>query len=183
MNQKANVCYQLIDNKADSNSIIQGLSGFFGAAATVVVDIGSIPLIYSSLWNEIRAVYHHDPINKNDAVKIISNIMPEVLSDVIFDKIMGNFPVVGVYFNAVCAKQMTWRLGILFTMLSARGGEVNHANCREAMILIRNLFPQKDMFKFATPEYHKFVKLVNGITECPMNEFNNKIDKALQVFS
>lgn len=82
-----------------------------------------------------------------------------------------------------CVKQMTWRLGILFTMLSARGGEVNHANCREAMILIRNLFPQKDMFKFATPEYHKFVKLVNGITECPMNEFNNKIDKALQVFS
>jgi hypothetical protein len=28
-------------------------------------------------------------------------VMPEVLSDIAFDKILGNVPIVGIYFNAI----------------------------------------------------------------------------------
>lgn len=182
MNQNANICYHLIDNKANNNAFVQGISGFFGLPATLMVDTGSIPLVYATLWNEIRAVYGYEPIQKEDAVKVIVNIMPEVLSDVAFDKIMGNVPVVGVYFNAICAKQMTWRLGILFSMLSSRGSSVDHANCKEAMVLIRKLFPQNDMFKFTTPSHEKFMQLIGGVENCHVNNFNEKIDKALAIF-
>ncbi len=182
MNEKANICYHLIDNKANNNAFVQGISGFFGWPATLMVDTGSIPLIYANLWNEIRAVYNLESIKKEEAAKVIIHILPEILSDVVFDKMMGNIPVVGVYFNAICAKQMTWRLGVLFAMLSSRGNDVNHVNCKEAMILIRKLFPQNDMFKFATPSHEKFMQLINGVANCQVNAFNEKIDKALAIF-
>lgn len=183
MSQHANTCYHLIENKANSNSLIQGVSGFFGFVATLAVDAGSIPLIYVRLWNEIRAVYGQAPITNEDGIKVLANILPEVLTDILFDKFLGNVPVVGVYFNAVCAKQMTWRLGTLFSMLASRGADITTANCKETMIMIRHMFPQKDMFSFTTPDHSKFIPLVDGVAGCSLESFNRKVDNALAVFT
>ncbi|MDO4699989.1 MAG: hypothetical protein Q4A69_04840 [Moraxella sp.] len=182
MSHQATTCYNLIGNKANSNATIQGASGFFGVVATLATDAASIPMIYARLWNEIRTVYNQPSIHTDDALKVIGNILPEVLTDVLFDKVLGNVPVVGIYFNAICAKQMTWRLGTLFALLASRGEDISYIKCKEAMIVIRHLFPQKDMFTFTTPDYHTFIKLIDSVERCSIESFNQKIDKALAVF-
>lgn len=183
MSHQATTCYNLIGSKANSNATIQGASGFFGIVATLATDAASIPMVYARLWNEIRTVYNQPSIHTDDALKVIGNILPEVLTDVLFDKVLGNVPVVGIYFNAICAKQMTWRLGTLFTLLASRGENISHANCKEAMILIRHLFPQKDMFTFSTPDYQVFMQLIDSVNGYSINQFNQKIDKALAIFT
>lgn len=178
----AHACYELINNKANSNAVLQGASGFFGVIATMAVDIGTIPLIYATMWNEIRAIYGQEPIETDDALKVITNILPEVLNDAIFDKVLGNIPMIGVYFNAICAKQMTWRLGTLFTLLASRGHDVQSIKCKEAMVMIRHMFPQKDMFGFVTPDYDKFIQLTGSVGGVSTERFNQKVESALNVF-
>lgn len=176
-------CYQLIDKKANSNAIIQACSGFFGTVVTLAVDAGVVGMIYLQMWNEIRSVYGHPPIKQEEATRILTNIVPEVLSDLILDKILGNTPIIGIYFNAICAKQMTWRLGMLFTMLSARGAEVENVKCKETMIVIRQIFPHSDMFSFTTPNYEKFQQLASSVTSNTMQDYNAKIEQAMLIFS
>lgn len=158
------------------------MSGFFGFIATTAVDVGAIPLIYATLWNEIRAVYGQPEIQTDDALKVIANILPEVLSYAIFDKVLGNVPIIGVYFNAICAKQMTWRLGTLFTLLASRGDDISSVKCKEAMMLIRHMFPQKDMFSFTTPDHDKFIQVVESVKDTSADRFNDKVDSALAIF-
>lgn len=179
MKTYADSCYKLIDNKANSNAFIQGMSGFFGIIATLAVDAASIPVIYGNLWNEVRAVYDQPAIATDDALEILASIMPEVVSDIIFDKVLGNVPVIGIYFNAICAKQMTWRLGTLFTLLASRGEAVSEAACKEAMIMIRHMFPQKDMFMFTTPNYDNFIRLVASVEGYSVEKFNDKVVAAI----
>lgn len=180
--QQAHACYQIIDNKANSNAVLQGVSGFFGFVATMAVDVGTIPLIYATLWNEIRAVYGQPEIGTDDALKVIANILPEVLSDAVFDKVLGNVPIIGVYFNAICAKQMTWRLGTLFTLLASRGEAISSVKCKEAMMMIRHMFPQKDIFSFTTPDREKFIQMADSVSNTSTDKFNEKVESALSVF-
>ena len=93
------------------------------------------------------------------------------------DKALGQLPVVGVYFNAISAKTMTWRLGILFIMLSTRGEEFGDKNIEETAKMIRLVFPQKDAFSFKQPDYKTFEKLVLSITGNSMEEFEDKVKK------
>jgi hypothetical protein len=76
---------------------------------------------------------------------------------------------------------MTWRLGTLFSMLAARGEEVDGIDVKESMALIRKVFPQSDMFKFVTPEKEKFLKLVNGVTNLNQEDYCRKVDKMLDM--
>ena len=148
----------------------------------MAVDVGTIPLIYATLWNEIRAVYGQPEIGTDDALKVIANILPEVLSDAVFDKVLGNVPIIGVYFNAICAKQMTWRLGTLFTLLASRGEAISSVKCKEAMMMIRHMFPQKDMFSFTTPDREKFIQMADSVSNTSADKFNEKVESALSVF-
>ena len=77
---------------------------------------------------------------------------------------------------------MTWRLGILFTMLSARGEAIDDYAVQDTTKLIRLVFPQTDAFKFQQPTYPTFEKLVLSVTDNTMEQFNNKISRALDVF-
>ena len=56
----------------------------------------------------------------SNAYSIIEGCREEILSDLSVDKIGGQIPVLGIPFNMMCAKAMTYQLGILFAMLSAR---------------------------------------------------------------
>lgn len=113
---------------------------------------------------------------------IVKGISSELIFDVVADKVLGNVPLIGVYFNAICAKTMTWRLGILFTMLSARGEAIDDATVQDTTKLIRMVFPQTDAFKFQQPTYPTFEKLVTSVTDNSMEQFNRKISKALDAF-
>ena len=97
----------------------------------------------------------------------------------VFDKIMGSIPLAGAYFNAICARTLTWRLGILFAMLSSRGRDIPSGAVGEAVILIRECFPQGDMFSFTIPERSTFITLVTSVKAVSENDFQRKINSAL----
>jgi len=113
---------------------------------------------------------------------IVKGISNELIFDAATDKFLGNVPLVGIYFNAICARTMTWRLGILFTMLSARGEVIDDATVQDTTKLIRMVFPQTDAFKFQQPTYPTFEKLGTSVTDNSMEQFNRKISRALVAF-
>ena len=77
---------------------------------------------------------------------------------------------------------MTWRLGILFTMLSARGETIDEYTIEDTTKLIRLVFPQTDAFKFQQPTYPTFEKLIVSVADNSVAQFSNKVTKALEVF-
>lgn len=77
---------------------------------------------------------------------------------------------------------MTWRLGTLFTLLASRGDDISSVKCKEAMMLIRYMFPQKDMFSFTTPDHDKFIQVVESVKDTSADRFNDKDDSALRIF-
>ena len=172
--------YQMIRSKSEDNTTAQALSGIFGWPITIAADIAVIPLIYVPMWDRIRDIYGRRNINQDVATKIIGGIVSEIFVDIAFDKFMGNIPLLGIYFNAICAKTMTWRLGTLFAMLSARGEEVESLRIKESMALIRKVFPQGDMFKFKTPDKDAFYKLVSGMSDIPAEDYNRKVVALLE---
>ncbi len=174
--------YNTIDMKANSNSFVQGISGLFGFPFTLIADGATIFTHYGDMLNKIRDLYNRSQVDERLVSGIVTGMSSELLFDVVADKVLGNVPIIGVYFNAICAKTMTWRLGILFTMLSARGESVNPASVKQAMKLIRNVFPQNDAFSFKQPSYETFEKMILSVEGDTQDQFDNKITKALEAF-
>lgn len=178
----AKKAYESINEKASSNIVIQGLSGVLGFPFTLLADGTVIFTHYGTLLNEIRSLYGRTPVSENVVTTIVKGISSELLFDIVADKFLGQIPLVGIYFNAICAKTMTWRLGILFTLLSARGEAIDDKIVQDTTKLIRMVFPQQDAFKFQQPTYSTFEKLVMSVTDNSMEQFSQKINKALDVF-
>lgn len=177
----AEQAYSVIQKKSEDNTVAQSLSGIFGWPITIGTDIAVIPMIYVPLWDRIRELYGRSNIAQDAMMNVIKGIISEIFVDIAFDKFMGNIPLIGIYFNAICAKTMTWRLGTLFTMLSAHHEDVEAVNVKDCMALIRKIFPQGDMFKFTTPEREKFLKLIDGISNTNPEDFNRKVHKMLDM--
>ena len=174
--------YEIINEKASSNIAIQGLSGVLGFPFTLLADGAVIFTHYGTMLNEIRTLYGRTPVSEAVVSTIVKGISSELIFDIVADKFLGQVPLVGIYFNAICAKTMTWRLGILFTMLSARGERIDEYAVQDTTKLIRMVFPQTDAFKFQQPTYPTFEKLVVSVADNSMEQFNQKISKALDVF-
>lgn len=178
----AKKAYEIIDNKAGSNIAIQGLSGVLGFPFTLLADGAVIFTHYGTMLNEIRSLYGRTPVSETVVTSIVKGISSELLFDIVADKFLGNVPLVGIYFNIICAKTMTWRLGILFTMLSARGEAIDDYTVQDTTKLIRMVFPQTDAFRFQQPTYQTFEKLITSVSGNSIEQFNQKISKALDVF-
>lgn len=174
--------YELINNTASSNSFIQGLSGFGGFPWTLLADGVTLFTHYLDMINSIRKLYGRREVSEKEISSILGGLSSEIVVDIMADKLAGNIPIIGIYFNAICAKTMTWRIGILMTMLSARGESVDNAAITESMIVIRNIFPQVDMFKFAQPDYATFEKMIVSVANDTIEEYNRKIKKAMDAF-
>ena len=174
--------YEIINDKASSNIVIQGLSGVLGFPFTLLADGAVIFTHYGTMLNEIRSLYGRTPVSEAVVSSIVKGISSELIFDIVADKFLGQMPLVGIYFNAICAKTMTWRLGILFTMLSARGEAIDKYAVEDTTKLIRLVFPQTDAFRFQQPTYPTFEKLVLSVTNNTIEQFNDKITKALDVF-
>lgn len=138
---------------------------------------------FKAVLNEIRSLYGRTPVNESVVTSIVKGISSELIFDIVADKFLGQVPLIGIYFNAICAKTMTWRLGILFTMLSARGEAIDDNAVQDTTRLIRSVFPQTDAFKFQQPTYPTFEKLIVSVSNNSMKQFNQKITKALDVFN
>jgi len=178
----AKKAYEIINEKASSNIVIQGLSGVLGFPFTIMADGAVVFTHYGTMLNEIRSLYGRTPVSEAVLSSIIKGISSELIFDIVADKFLGQMPLVGIYFNAICAKTMTWRLGILFTMLSARGERIDDYTVEDTTKLIRLVFPQTDAFKFQQPTYPTFEKLIVSVSDNTVDQFTYKITKALDVF-
>ncbi len=178
----AEKAYNEIQAKADSNMLIQGLSAIIGGPVTMGVDVAVVGTHYVSMFNNLRGIYGRAPINGDVIVPIIKNILGECVFDIAFDKILGNIPILGIYTNIMCAKTLTWRLGILFAMLSSRGDSINANIVSDCMFVIRNVFPQGDAFKLAQPDLYKFKEMVMSVHDNSEQDFERKIKDAMKAF-
>lgn len=174
--------YEIINEKASSNIAIQGLSGVLGFPFTLLADGAVIFTHYGTMLNEIRSLYNRTPVSEAVVSSIVKGISSELIFDIVADKFLGQMPLIGIYFNAICAKTMTWRLGILFTMLAARGEAIDDATVQDTTKLIRMVFPQTDALKFQQPTYKTFEKLIISVADNSIEQFNNKISRALEAF-
>ncbi|MCR5626504.1 MAG: hypothetical protein K6F99_04210 [Lachnospiraceae bacterium] len=175
--------YSLIHSKATSNAAVQGLSGFIGYPYTFIADGVTIFTHFVDMYNKIRILYGREPSNEQIITKLIVGLHKEVLFDIAGDKILGNVPVIGIYFNAICAKTLTWRLGILFTMLASGGKDYNIESITKSVELIRNVFPQNDAFTFKQPSYENFEMIVMSVENNTVSDFERKITEALKCFA
>lgn len=174
--------YHEIQTKAGSNMWLQGLSAIIGGPVTMGVDIAVIGTHYVPMFNNIRYIFGHSTIDGSVIVPIIKNILSECLFDIAFDKVLGSIPVLGIYTNVMCAKTLTWRLGVLFAMLSSRGDSVYDDAVSDCMRMIRNIFPQNSAFKLEQPDLKTFKTLIMSVHNNSHQEFQYKISQALNAF-
>ncbi len=176
------VAYKMINSKSNSNAFIQGISGIAGFPATLAVDAGVVLTHYEPMINDIRKIYGRSVLDGKDIRAVLGGLFKEILLDLAVDKVLGHVPVAGIYFNAISAKALTWRLGMLVTIVSSRGEDFTKTNLSDIMKLIRYVTPQTDMFKFTKPDYDMFKKIVFSVSENDADIFENKIQSALKVF-
>lgn len=165
--------YNTIDSRAGSNIAMQGISGLLGWPWTAAADVAVVFTHYSPMLNDIRLLYGREPISAEAVGPILEGCTKEMLTDLVIDKVLGQLPVIGFGANIICAKAMTWRLGILFAMLASRGEAIDVDNVRKATHLIREVFPQKSSFRFEKPsrnDVHILLKKVQGATVKSFNE-------------
>ena len=153
--------YKLIEEKANSNTLIQGLTGLVGFPFTLIADGAVVFTHYGAMMNEIRALKGYGQVTADVIKPIITSISSEILFDLVADKVLGQIPLIGVYFNVICAKTMTWRLGILFAMLAKRGEGLSGEDMNVLARKIRMQFPQSDALTFKQPDYGVFEMLLS----------------------
>lgn len=110
---------------------------------------------------------------------IVKGCSTEILADIVLDKIVGQIPVIGIGANMICAKAMTWRLGILFAMISARGEEISVDSVRNTARMIREVFPQKSSVMFKKPSAVIVEKLINQVEGVTVEDFDTKVERII----
>ena len=135
---------------------------------------------YGTMFNEIRVIYGRGPVSPEVIRPLIEGCKTELFADILMDKLIGQIPVIGIAANVMCAKTMTWRFGLLFGVLSSRGEAITAQNARNTMKIIRTLFPQRDMFRFAVPGVRTVELLLDKMEDCTQCEFDEKVNAVLQ---
>ena len=177
---KTSKIYEVIEKKAGSNETMQAISALFGFPFTLVTDAAVIFTHYGPMVNEIRGIYGRKPVSKETLFPVIKGASSEILSDLIFDKLIGQIPVVGIASNIMCAKAMTWRVGLLFAILSARGEDITNESVAKTCRLIRTLFPQRNTFAFRKPSIVIVEKLLNTVEGEDIPGFEEKVERILE---
>lgn len=107
MTNKAKRVYSLIQDKASSNKLMQGISGVLGFPFTLIADAGVIFTHHRFMLNDIRRIYGRNCLASEVISPIVEGCKSEILADIIFDKLIGQIPIIGIGANVVCAKTMT----------------------------------------------------------------------------
>ncbi|MER6827562.1 hypothetical protein ABT352_16395 [Streptosporangium sp. NPDC000563] len=181
--ERAARVYERTSTLATGNVLAQGASGFFGGGANLVVDVIAIPF-YIDLWNDVRSIYGRGHITGEAAKEYLKPNIPFLAQDLLWDKLVGSIPIVGIPFNIAFAKALTWRLGAWFGMLSAIGGDStpNEKITASTMELTRRIFPSLgDTFSFKAPDRDVFVSFVASVDGLTHQEAQNRAEEALRV--
>ncbi|WP_448625124.1 hypothetical protein [Geodermatophilus sp. URMC 64] len=179
---RAQQVYDRTGSLATGNLIAQGASGFFGFAANLLVDAAAVPF-YAQLWNEIRGIYGKGEITAEAVKAYLKPNLGFLAQDLLWDKVVGSIPIIGVPFNIVFAKALTWRLGAWFGLLSAIADDDSEALTRDTLRLTREVFPSsRSVFDFAAPDrdvdvFVSFIASVDGLTT---DEVRSRTERALQ---
>lgn len=179
---RAELVYEKTRRLATGNLIAQGASGFFGFAANLLVDAAAIPF-YADLWNQIRDVYGKGSITADAAKAYLQPNLGFLAQDLLWDKVVGSIPIIGVPFNIVFAKALTWRLGAWFGLLSAIGNEDDVDSLTEVtMQLTREVFPSShSVFDFTAPDRDVFVTFIASVDGLSTQEAQDRTRRALDV--
>jgi hypothetical protein len=179
---RAEQVYERTRSLATGNQVAQGASGLFGFAANLVVDAAAIPF-YADLWNQVRDIYGKGSITVDAARAYLKPNLGFLAQDLLWDKIVGSIPIIGVPFNIAFAKALTWRLGAWFGFLSAIDGEEDDAALTEAtMELTRKVFPSSSsVFDFAAPDRDVFVSFIASVDGVPAADVHERTKRALDV--
>jgi hypothetical protein len=177
---RAQQVYDRTRTLATGNLIAQGASGFFGFAANLLVDAAAIPF-YAQLWNEIRDIYGKGEITAEATRAYVKPNIGFLAQDLLWDKIVGSIPIIGVPFNIAFAKALTWRLGAWFGFLSAIEGEDDvEALTAATMDLVREVFPSsRSVFDFAAPDRDVFVEFIASVDGLTTDEVQDRTKAAL----
>ena len=151
--------YSYIEGRANSNSIVQGISGVAGFPWNLMMDAGTIFTHYVPLVNSIRDYFGYERFEKDIIQALITSIIEDLMVDVIGDKVLGSIPLIGMYFNYRCAKIMTWRIGILFTFVNVQGPAYNEAILRETAKIVRDNFPSEILASNGPEKQKRFIHI------------------------
>ena len=125
--------YNMIKEYAKTNSLIQTVSGCFGFPTNLCVDGAVLLTHYVPMINNIRNVYNLGSADMSAVIPVLKGSITVLLADVLFDKFVSNIPLVGIVSNYICAKILTWRLGLLFGYLSKHNLEINGENVKKVI--------------------------------------------------
>jgi hypothetical protein len=178
---RAEQVYERTSSLATGNLIAQGASGFFGFAANLLVDAAAIPF-YAQLWTEIRGIYGKGEITAEAVRAYVKPNLGFLAQDLLWDKVVGSIPIIGIPFNIAFAKALTWRLGAWFGLLSAIADEDDsEALTRATLQLTREVFPSsRSVFDFAAPDRDVFVSFIASVDGLTTDEVRDRTERALQ---
>ena len=173
--------YERTRRLATGNAWVQGLSGMFGGGTNLLVDAAAVPF-YADLWTDIRAVYGRGRITGKAATEYLKPNLPFLAQDLLWDKVVGSIPVIGIPFNIAFGKALTWRLGAWFGLLSAAGGDGEHSEAvtRASIELVRQIFPSVgDVFSFAAPDREVFIAFISSVDGLSPGDFATRTQAAI----
>ena len=178
----AESAYKVINKKATSNAFIQGVTGIWGFPFNIAVDGVTLFTHYRDMLGKIRSIYGMRNVDDHIASGIMLGMTRELLFDIAFDKALGCVPVLGIYCNAMCAKALTWRLGMVFTILSARGENINVFSVKRAIKIIRIAFPCEKSYKLKKPDQYLFERIVLSAESFSEEELEQRIEDTIEYF-
>lgn len=180
---KEELVYSLIQSKAGSDQFMKGLSAIAGFPFTLLTDAGTVFSLYTPMLEQIRAVYGRSSPPPGVARSLLEVDQCECLSDLAANIIFRQIPLIGMPVGVVYAKVMTWRLGILFAMLAAKGDDFTTENAKNALHVIHALFLRKGEAVFLTPSEDAVKKLLKEVQDCGTQDFDAKCVKILGAVS
>jgi hypothetical protein len=172
--------YGVIEDKAFGNMLVQGVSGLFGGVIPLLVDAATLYTHYYKMIEAIAGNFERKRLASSiDLGELLKKIAPQIVGDLIVDKGLGLIPIWGAIPNVICAKAMTWRIGILFSMFASRGETVDADCIDETMSLIKKQFPQSGRLRFNQPDKATFAKLVRSVCEKTPAEYKSEVKRML----
>jgi hypothetical protein len=180
--EKADLSYTIIQSKALGNMALQGAGGIFGTWVSLSIDAITLFTHYGDMVNKIRHIYGRAPVVMEDLKPVLGSLTKELIFDVIVDKGLGLIPIFGIGPNVICANAMTWRIGIVFTMLTSRGDDFCEDTISNCVELSRKVYPQEDAIRLKKPSKEVFFSLVKSVEDVTHEEFKDKIGSAISMF-
>lgn len=151
MDFKEKKVYETIKGYANTNSLMQTVSGLFGFPVTLAVDGGAVVTHYLPMINNICNVYNFNKKDVSSFIPVIKGSFMVFLSDLVLDKVLGQIPLLGAVSNYVCAKIITWRIGLMFAYLAKNDMDVTAENVKKTVDCMKKKISMRKVTGFNPP--------------------------------